>query len=72
MIESLTLMLLLIVYSLWRDWPLMRRESKMNRWMSCLIMGISLLILGYTTTGGYIFYPTVWLQEVLQPLSPFQ
>ncbi|GGF95585.1 hypothetical protein [Paenibacillus aceti] len=71
MIESLTLMLLLIIYSLRRDWPLMRQKPKVNRWITYSLMGISLLILGYTTSGP-IFYPTLWLQEVLRPLVPFR
>ncbi|WP_068778865.1 hypothetical protein [Paenibacillus sp. GM2] len=72
MIESLSLMLLLIVYSLRRDWQLMRQASKVNRWMTYLLMGVSLVILGYINTGGPIFYPTIWLQKVLQPLIPFR
>lgn len=72
MIESVSLMLLLILYSFRRDWQLMRGVSRVNRWISYFIMGISLLILGYTNKSGPIFYPTVWLQKVLQPLIPFQ
>ncbi|EOS53954.1 hypothetical protein [Paenibacillus barengoltzii] len=71
MISSYIGLLLLIVFSCWRDWGSLREGGVLSRWAFGSVMVVSFGILIYVTWSPQVFYPTEWLGRVLQPLLPF-